>query len=363
MFLTNTASTRTGATNINAGILNVAKLADGAANSSIGAATATAGQLQFGGGTLQYTGSTAQSTNRLFTLNTGGGTIDASGSVSAATVNFTGTGALDGGTGATLRSLTLTGSNAGNNSLAGILADGTGSAVSLVKSGNGTWAVSGTNTYTGTTTISAGTLLINGNQPLATGAVSVASNATLGGNGTVGGATTFTGTSIHSAGSAAATVGTQNFSSSLTYGNGTIFAWDLDTLTGGDVTDPGLGVSDAATGTYDQVAAAGAITGGSAIFKILLATGDSFADAFWNTDKSWTNIFAGGSGSAPNLAALFSGFDTSGGVSPTGLVTDRGQFTLSTTTNTLNWSAVPEPTTALAGLLLGAGLLRRLRSA
>jgi MYXO-CTERM domain-containing protein len=42
-----------------------------------------------------------------------------------------------------------------------------------------------------------------------------------------------------------------------------------------------------------------------------------------------------------------------------GGVSSYGTFTI--TGSTLNWTAVPEPTSALAGLLLGAGLLRRRR--
>jgi fibronectin-binding autotransporter adhesin len=57
----------------------------------------------------------------------------------------------------------------------------------LEQRGLGTLTLTGANTYGGTTTVSAGTLLINGNQTAATGAVSVASSATLGGTGITGG--------------------------------------------------------------------------------------------------------------------------------------------------------------------------------
>ena len=60
----------------------------------------------------------------------------------------------------------------------------------LTKNGAGTLTLSAINTYTGTTTVSAGKLFINGNQSTATGAVTVASGATLGGSGTIGGAVT-----------------------------------------------------------------------------------------------------------------------------------------------------------------------------
>lgn len=60
----------------------------------------------------------------------------------------------------------------------------------LTKNDIGQLALSGANTYTGPTTVSAGTLYINGDQRLASGAVSVAANATLGGTGVIGGDTT-----------------------------------------------------------------------------------------------------------------------------------------------------------------------------
>ncbi len=60
----------------------------------------------------------------------------------------------------------------------------------LTKSGLGTLAISGTNNYAGTTTVSGGTLLVNGAKT-GTGLVTVNSGATLGGTGSIAGAATF----------------------------------------------------------------------------------------------------------------------------------------------------------------------------
>lgn len=98
--------------------------------------------------------------------------------------------------------------------------------------------------YKGATSVEAGKLFINGDNSAATGAVTVASGATLGGNGTVGGATTISGThDVSNNGSDR----TQNFSGALTYNQGSIFNWDLNT----------------GTNSYDKVVVGGALTGTS----------------------------------------------------------------------------------------------------
>jgi fibronectin-binding autotransporter adhesin len=56
----------------------------------------------------------------------------------------------------------------------------------LVKTGVGTLTLSGTNTYNGTTTVDTGTLIIDGIQSGATGAMTINVNGTLAGSGTIG---------------------------------------------------------------------------------------------------------------------------------------------------------------------------------
>ena len=180
-------NTYTGVTTLNAGTLNAATLANGGSNSAIGASSNAATNLVFGGGTLQYTGATAQSTDRLFTIGSTA-TIDGSGSTAAGTVTFSNGGSIAFAN-STAHTLTLTGTNTGNltalpapiyNTIAAVIGDqGTGNATSVVKNGPGTWALTNANTYTGTTTINAGSLLAKRTTEVAlgTGTVTVASGA------------------------------------------------------------------------------------------------------------------------------------------------------------------------------------------
>ena len=162
-------SSYTGTTTLLGGVLNVASLGNYGANGGLGnraAASEAAGNigLLFRGGTLQYTGSTAQTTDRQIRIGTEGGTIDASGSNSAATVSFTYSAAnTDLYFSPGDRTLTLTGSNPGANTFAIRLTDqnATTGQTSLLKTGTGTWVMTGASTHTGGTTILGGTLQFN----------------------------------------------------------------------------------------------------------------------------------------------------------------------------------------------------------
>ena len=111
--------------------------------------TAGAGLIKLGSaatqGILKWGGSAEVLVYRAVALagTTGGGVIDSSGS-GALTINsdvlITGTGA---------KTLTLSGTNTGANVFAGAITNGTGSAITVTKSGAGTWGISGSMFHTG----------------------------------------------------------------------------------------------------------------------------------------------------------------------------------------------------------------------
>lgn len=112
-----------------------------------------------------------------------------------------------------------------NSNFSGVLSGAAaGTNLALAKVGTGTLTLSGANTYTGATAVNAGTLAINGNHSAATGAITVASNATLGGMGNLGGSVTISAGGIHSL-AVAATPGaqvTRTITGSLTNASGSI---------------------------------------------------------------------------------------------------------------------------------------------
>lgn len=284
------------------------------------------------------------------------------GTMQATSITFNGTGyTVAGGT----VSLTGTGGNITTNASASISATLNGS-VGLTKLGAGTLTLSGANIYSNGTTVSAGTLIVNNTtgSGTGTGLVSV-TGGTLGGTGTISGATTISSGAIHTAGtsvtasSPTAALGKETFGGGITYNSGSIFEWNLTANTDTSIGTRGV--------NYDAVntASLGVTTG--AIFRVVLNGSQNFSESFWDTNRTWTNIFTDVAGTtSQSIASIFSGgvqyYNSSGVlVSP---ASTQGSFTLSGTS--LSWDSnftpVPEPTSALAGILLGAGLLRRKRT-
>ncbi len=216
----------------------------------------------------------------------------------------------------------------------------------LTKNGSGALILSGANTYTGDTLVSAGALVVNGS---VAGAVTVQSGGILMGNGTVNGATTIEEGGIHSVGNSP---GIQTFNSSLTYEPGSVFQWDLNT------TLTGRGTS------YDAVNAS-SVAGSGALFEIKLAGTQDFSDSYWTADHQWNDIFmdAAGEFNTADWASVFSGGFLYSFNGQTSAPNALGAFTLDG--NSLIWtaavSAVPEPgnVVGLAALVGSAFTLRR----
>jgi autotransporter-associated beta strand protein len=277
-----------------------------------------------------------------------GANLTGSGAITAASggMIYNSTGGITGGTLAGSASGELILHTAQALSLGSTSIINNGGATALTKSGAGTLTLGTTNTYSGNTTINAGTLTLGASVQ---GADSI-NRQMLTGSGSVTGATTIGNFGTHNAGDNG--VGKQTLSSSLTYDSGSIFEWDL-------------AATPATTGrgtAYDAVNAAslGSTTG--AIFRVVLNGAQDFSSTFWDTNQTWTDIFkTGDAGTNLSFATIFSGgvqyYNESGVL--TGVTSTQGAFTMSG--STLSWSAVPEPTSAMAGLLLTAGLLRRRR--
>lgn len=167
------------------GTLAFASVANRGVNCSLGAGTTN---ILFGNSFLSYIGTGTNSTDRVLELIGINQTLSQDG-----TGFLQWSGNVTNDSGGTGRQFTLSGS-VGNGEFDGLIQDQIGNSANptrLLKLGSNAWTLTAANTYSGTTTVSSGSLLVNGSIGTNAVIVGTGSVATLGGTGTISGQVTF----------------------------------------------------------------------------------------------------------------------------------------------------------------------------
>jgi autotransporter-associated beta strand protein len=237
-----------------------------------GSNSAFTGAMYVNGGTVLQVASQANLGGNPAAFNAGQLTLDSA--VFQPTASFTMSNANSG--------ITL-GSGGGNfavnSGLALTIANPITGAGNLIKSGSGTLMLNGATTYTGVTTVSAGTLIVSGFG--GTGSVTVASGSTFGGSGVVARNTTINGTLAPAPGGLA-------FSGTLSFGGGAHLQWPL----AANSASAGFGSVNVTTANVTTGATVDLILNGS-------GSGTDFSNTFWNTAHTWPVL------NAPSVAGTF----------------------------------------------------------
>jgi len=347
-------NTYTGATTITAGTLQI----DGSTASGSTVGVGTAGTLSGSGtingnATLTGGGVINQSSATIAgTLSVTGGNWNGAGSVTGAVTSSSGTFTIGSGANLTVNGgLNVTGGAlAGTGTITGHVnyTSGSSSSYSGVIAGSGktltmnnsasTLTLTGINTYSGATTVTAGKLVVNGS--IASSAVTVNSGGTLGGSGTVGALTVTSG----------GTVGPGNSPGILSSGN-----LDLQALS---TYSAELNGTTAGTG-YDQLNVTGSVNlGGGALS--LSSTGYTAVNGdllFILSNDSTDAITGTFSGLAQGSIVTVGGHDFE--ISYTGDITSNS---FAGAGNDIALMAVPEPAPAVLGSVGLLLLLRRRRA-
>jgi fibronectin-binding autotransporter adhesin len=327
------ANTYTGSTTINAGTLEFSKEVSLYNNNT--ANWTTANLIVASGATAAFNvGGTGEFTSSdidiLKALGTNSGGFESGSFLGFDTSNASG--------GTFSYSSNIANPNAGSNVLG------------LTKLGSGALVLSGTNSYTGATTVKAGSLFVNNTSGSGTGigTVTVNSGATLGGNGTISGAVAVGSGGTLSPGAMGAGSTAVLHTGALSFSSGANFTLDLNNTTVGS--------------GYDQVSVTGTvnITGSNLVLNLGagLSLGDKFyivandgTDSIIGTFSQGTTITVGNDTFLINYADNFDG----------GSVANDISLTLT--------AIVPEPSTWIAAIVPFAAivwhhrLLRRRRYA
>jgi len=348
--------------------LSVAGIGNSGNNSYLGKASTIniGGSASGSTAMLKYTGS-GETSDKV---------INMAGALGNAGIDQSGTGLLKfnnnlTATGSGDKSFVLSGSTAGTGEIGGAIVNGATGSTGLKKEGSGTWTLSGANSYSGATTVSAGTLnvatagnissssatTINGGNLVVNGtagAVAVNSGGNLLGSGTVGAVTLASGSFLKPGNSP----GNLTAASSV-WNAGATYEWQITSLTG------------TAGTAWDLFTVAGGLDlsalSSSATFNLsldssgVLAGFDSASDYAWTFAKavSITGLFSTDAGTDISTLFNISATNFNGGTGPTnGFKVVVGETTGGYTN--LNLMAVPEPSaSSLMGIGLGALMILR----
>ena len=225
--------------------------------------------------------------------------------------------------------------------------------LSFSKAGSGSLTLTGANTYTGATTVNNGTLIIDGDQSGATGAMTINVSGTLAGSGMIG-ASLLTVNGVIAPGNSPGTLATN----SQLWNDGGSYLWEIDDATGTQGADTGWDWLDI-TGTLDLT---GLTAGGFTIdIDSLLHVDHTSGDALnFDLETDYSFVIASATIGISGFDASFFNLDDSG-------FTNEGWlWSISADANNiyLGAAAVPEPATyALLGGLLALGhvMVRRRR--
>jgi fibronectin-binding autotransporter adhesin len=305
-----------------------------------------------GGFTLQGNANMAGTNNLTLAssfTNTGGDRVLTNNISGGAALTLSGTVNLSND--ATNRTMTLGGS--GDTFISGAIQNGgTATASNLTKTGDGTLTISGaSNTFSGNTLVSAGTLLITGS--LGSGAV-IADGGTFGGTGTVAGDVTISNTASFAAGTS---TGSIELGSNLTMGSAATTEIELG----------GTAFTLNGTEEYDRIKlgnAAGALDLGSSTIDITLvnaftlAAGQAFGILQLEDGATRTGTFAGLLNDG-DLVGNFGGHDLF--ITYSGNFGDSGTIVTTGGNDIVLYTMVPEPAAAALGAVGLLVLLRRRR--
>lgn len=268
------------------------------------------------------------------------------------------------------QTLTVGSTNNLNSTFSGVISNGSG-AGGIIKDGTGTLTLTGDNSYTGSTGVTQGTLLISGSGDInQTSGVTISTSGTFRYNSSVaysGGAITNNGGTIAGSGSIGASValdslsdklapgnspGIQNYGTSQTW-NAFTYQWETNNFTG-----------TTAGADFDQITVTGSLTldlaGSYAVDLLSLTALNAGGDVanFSETARQWAILTASG-----GITNFDVGDWTINAAGFTSSPARTGTFSLSADANNiyLNYALVPEPSGAMLAAVGILGLAARRR--